>query len=44
MAVIAMFPSEDWDWLRNIQKKLRRGATPIREKRLAHVDELFQLV
>lgn len=29
IAVIAMFPSADWDWLRNMQKELRRQATPI---------------
>ncbi len=43
MAVIAMFPDEDWGWLRAMQKQLHRQAKPSRVKRLAPAHKLFQL-
>jgi integrase len=43
MAVIGMFPAEDWDWLRAIQKELRRQAVRTKTKHLAPADELFSL-
>jgi len=43
MAVIAMFPAEDWDWLRNMQKELRRQTTRPKGKQLAPADELYTL-
>ena len=43
MAVIAMFPEKEWDWLRTMQKGLRRNAAPVREKQFANAGDLFQL-
>jgi integrase len=43
MAVIALFPGEDWDWLRRMQKRLHRQAKPIREKPFAAAEDLYRL-
>lgn len=45
MVVVAMFPAEDWGWLRHIQRSLARRAKPQRQKsnELVSGGELVQL-
>lgn len=32
MVVVAVFPDRDWNWLRAVQRRLRRRARPVRDK------------
>jgi integrase len=43
MAVIAMFPTDDWECLRAMQRKLHQRATPTRLKRFAPTHALVQM-
>lgn len=45
MVVVALFPEQDWTWLRTLQARLRRQARPIRDKqaRLVAANDLLQL-
>ena len=44
MAVIAMAPDQDWDWMKGLIARLKRAATPVRDKGAGIVgaNELFQ--
>lgn len=45
MVVRALFPAADWDWLRALQRRLKRRAAPVRnkQKRLVPAGDLRQL-